>query len=159
MINMSKQSNQLSFAERTAQTVAEQNVWQQYNAEAEFNTENMVETLEELADKTFPSDSFNSNAYQEAIVNSLTGTISPEVGVNDFWRAMGKAGCKTCQIVNGRLNFFDNQGEKIDITPYTQPIIFEAHSSYYEQRQIERKERIDKARAQLQELLEEIHRR
>jgi hypothetical protein len=156
---MPKTKTKSTFAQRTAQTTAAQNVWQQYNSQAKFNAKSMVKSLEELAGKTFPSDSFNSNAYQEAIVQSLTETISPEVGVKDFWKAMGKAGCKKLQIVEGHLNFLDAKGGKIDITPYTQPIVFEAHSSYYRQRQLERETRITEARKQLHELLKEIHRR
>ncbi len=156
---MPKTKTKSTFAQRTAQTTAAQNVWQQYNSQAKFNAKSMVKSLEELAGKTFPSDSFNSNAYQEAIVQSLTETISPEVGVADFWKAMGKAGCKKLQIVEGHLNFLDAKGGKIDITPYTQPIVFEAHSSYYRQRQLERETRITEARKQLHELLKEIHRR
>ncbi len=156
---MPKTKNKNSFAQRTAQTTAAQNVWQQYNSQAKFNAKSMVKCLEELAGETFPSDNFNSNAYQEAIVQSLTETISPEVGVKDFWKAMGQADCQKLAIIDGRLNFFDGTGAKIDITPYTQPIIFEAHSSYYRQRQLEREARITAARKQLQELLKEIHRR
>lgn len=156
---MANTKTKQSFAQRTATTVAAANVWQQYNAEAKFNAKSMVKSLEELAGKTFPSDNFNSNAYQEAIVDSLTETISPEVGVKDFWKKMGTAGCKTLRIVEGHLNFFDDKGKKMDITAYTQPIVFEAHSSYYRQRQLERETRILEARKQLQELLKEIHRR
>jgi len=147
-----------TFAERTAEHQAQENVWQQYNADAKFNARSMVKSLEELANQTFPSDAFNSNAYQEAIAKSLTETISPEVGVKDFWKAMGKAGCKTLRIVDGHLNFFDSKKAKIDITPYTQPIVFEAHSSFYKQRLLERESRILSARQQLQDLLKEIHR-
>lgn len=158
-ITKNKSTTKMSFAERTAAEQAKQNVWQQYNSEAQFNAKSMVKSLEELANKTFPSDAFNSNAYQEAIVKSLTETISPEVGIKDFWKAMDQAGCKTMRIVDGHLNFFDSKKTKIDITAYTQPIVFEAHSSFYKQRQMERTSRIMQARAQLQELLQEIHRR
>ncbi len=150
---------QATFAQRTATRVEQENTWQQYNAEAKFNSKSMVKSLEELAAKVFPSDAFNSNAYQEAMVNSLTETISPEIGVKDFWKALGKAGCKTLRIVEGHLNFFDGENQKMDITAYTQPIVFEAHSSFYKQRQMEREARIEEARKQLQELLKEIHRR
>ncbi len=148
-----------TFAERTATRTAQENIWQQYNTEAKYNRKSMVKSLEELANKTFPSDAFNSNAYQEAIVKSLTETISPEIGVQDFWKALGEADCQTLQIINGHLNFFDSKKTKIDITPYTEAIIFEAHSSYYKQRQLERETRILAARQQLQSLLKEIHRR
>lgn len=151
--------NTQTFAQRTASTVASTNVWQQYNADAKFNSKSMVKSLEELAEKTFPSDNFNSNAYQEAIVASLTETISPEIGVKDFWKKMGDAGCQTLRIVEGHLNFFDAKENKMDITAFTQPIVFEAHSSYYTQRQMERETRIIEARKQLQELIKEIHRR
>lgn len=156
---MPKTKTKSTFAQRTAQTTAAANAWQQYNSRAKFNAKSIVKSLEELAGLTFPSDSFNSNAYQEAIVQSLTETISPEVGVADFWKAMGKAGCKNLEIVNGHLNFLDATGNKIDITSYTQPIIFEAHSSYYRQRQLEREARITAARQQLHELLKEIHKK
>lgn len=156
---MSNTKTKQTFAQRTASTVATTNAWQQYNADTKFNSKSMVKSLEELAGKTFPSDNFNSNAYQEAILESLTETISPEVGVKDFWAKMGKAGCKTLRIENGHLNFYDAKNKKMDITAYTQPIIFEAHSSYYKQRQLERESRITEARKQLQELLKEIHRR
>jgi len=139
--------------------VAQENAWQQYNSNTRFHAKSMVKSLEELANKTFPTDTFNSNAYQEAIVESLTKTISPEVGIRDFWKAMAKAGCESISIENGHLNFYDQANAKIDITPYTQPIVFEAQSSYYRQRQLEREKRIIEARAQLQELLKEIHRR
>ena len=160
---MGKTSNispqKLSFAERTANLQAQENAWQQYNSDTEFHVKNMVKSLEELAAKTFPTDSFNSNAYQEAIVESLTKTISPEVGIQDFWKAMGQAGCQSLRIDGGHLNFLDEKGQKIDITPYTQPIVFEAHSSYYRERQLERERRIMEAKMQLQSLLKEIHRR
>lgn len=155
---MANTKTQTTFAERTAKTQAEQNVWQQYNAEAQFDAQNMLKSLEELANLTFPSDAFNSNAYQEAIVTSLTQTLSPEVGIEDFWKAMGQASCKTLRIVDGHLNFFDAKNKKIDITAYTQPIVFEAHSSFYKQRLLEREARITEARRQLQELIQEIHR-
>lgn len=148
-----------SFADRTAAQTATNNAWQQFNSAAKFNTKNMLKSLEDLANQTFPTDSFNSNAYQEALVQSLSATISPEVGVKDFWQAMGKAGCKTLAIVDGHLNFYAAGNQKIDITPYTQAIVFEAHSSYYKQRQQERAERIAAARSQLEKLLKEIHRR
>ena len=155
----STQDQSASFAERTAARVAQENVWQEYNAEAEYNASSMLTSLEELAKLAFPMDAFNSNAYQEAIVTSLTATISPEVGVRDFWEALEKAGCKKLRIIGGHLNFFDSQEAKIDITPYTQPIIFEAHSSFYKQRLLEREQRIHEAKTQLQSLLKEIHRR
>jgi hypothetical protein len=148
-----------TFAERTAEMVAQENAWQQYNSDARFYAKNMVKSLEELASLIFPTDNFNSNAYQEALVESLTKTISPEIGIKDFWKEMGKSGCKTLRIEDGHLNFLDEQGQKIDITHYTQPIVFEAQSSYYRQRQLEREKRIMIARQQLQELLKEIHRR
>lgn len=148
-----------TFAQRTAETRASQNVWQQYNAEVKFNEKSMVKSLEALAENVFPADSFNSKAYQEAIVNSLTETISPEVGVKDFWKAMSKANCKTLRIIAGHLNFFDAKGEKMDITAYTQPIVFEAHSSFYKQRQAEREQRIMEARKQLKELIKEINKK
>jgi hypothetical protein len=156
---MANTKTQTSFAERTASRMAVENTWQQYNSRAKFNSRSMVKSLEELAAQTFPSDAFNSNAYQEAIVKSLAETISPEVGVNDFWKAMAKAGCKTLAIVDGHLNFYGSDEQKLDITPYTQPIVFEAHSSFYKQRQLERETRILAARQQLQALLKEIHRR
>lgn len=154
-----KTSNNGTFAQRTAARTASENVWQQFNAETKFQTKSMIKCLEELAGKVFPTDNFNSNAYQEAIAKSLTETISPEVGVQDFWKAIGKAGCKTLRIIDGHLNFFDAKNAKMDITPYTQPIVFEAHSSFYKQRQMERESRIQEARTQLQELLKEIHKR
>lgn len=151
--------NNVSFAERTASRVASENVWQQYNAEAKFNAGNMIKSLEELAKLAFPSDAFNSNAYQEAIVTSLTQTISPEVGVKDFWKSVGQDGCKSLRIIDGHLNFFNDKAEKMDITKYTQSIVFEAHSSFYKQRLMEREQRILAARSQLQDLLKEIHKR
>lgn len=158
-----KKSNQAdstpSFGARTAARVAQESAWQQYNAEAKFNPKSMVKSLEELSKLAFPLDAFNSNAYQEAIAKSLTETISPEVGVKDFWTAMGKAGCKTLRIIDGHLNFFSGKAAKMDITSYTQPIVFEAHSSYYKERLLEREERILQARMQLQNLIKEIHKR
>lgn len=154
-----KKDQKATFAERTAAEQAKQNIWQQYNSQTKFNAKNMVKSLEDLANQTFPSDSFNSNAYQEALIKSLTETISPEVGIQDFWKAMSKAGCKTLAIIDGHLNFFGDKNAKIDITPFTQPIVFEAHSSYYKQRQMEREARITAARGQLQNLLQEIHRK
>jgi hypothetical protein len=44
----------------------------------------------------------------------------------------------------------------IDITPFTTPIIFEAHSTLFDQRQLERKQNIEKAQKQLKELMDEI---
>lgn len=148
-----------SFAQRTAETVASQNIWKQYNSQAKFYAENMTRSLEELAKQTFPTDEFNSNAYQEAIVKSLVETISPEIGIKDFWKEMNKSGCKTLSIIEGHLTFFDAKTTKIDITPFTQQIIFEAHSSYYKQRMLERETRIMEARRQLDSLIKEIHRR
>jgi hypothetical protein len=148
-----------SFADRTAATTAAQNVWQEFNAEVKFDGKSMVKSLEALAAQVFPTDSFNSNAYQEAIVNSLTETISPEVGIKDFWKAMNKAKCASLRIVDGHLNFFSAKNEKMDITKYTQPIVFEAHSSYYKQRQAEREKRIMEARKQLKELIKDIHKK
>ncbi len=156
---MAKTNTNQTFVQRTAARVSQENAWQQYNSKAKFDAKSMIKSLEELAGKTFPSDAFNSNAYQEAIVKSLTETISPEVGVADFWKAIAKAGCKTLAIENGHLNFYGAKDLKLDITPYTQPIVFEAHSSYYKQRQLEREARILAAREQLQSLLKEIHRR
>jgi len=148
-----------SFGARTAARMAQESAWQQYSAEAKFNATNMVKSLEALAKIAFPLDAFNSNAYQEAIAKSLTETISPEVGVKDFWKAMGKAGCKTLRIIDGHLNFFDGKSKKMDITSYTQSIVFEAHSSFYKQRLLEREQRILEARMQLQALIKEIHKR
>lgn len=147
-----------SFAERTADLIAQEHSWQQYNSEAKFHSKNMLKSLEELAAQTFPTDTFNSNAYQEAIVESLTKTISPEIGVKDFWKAMTEANCKTLSIENGHLKFFTIDKTKIDITPYTQPIVFEARSSFYRLREAERENRILEAKKQLQELIQEIHR-
>lgn len=154
-----KNPEKATFAARTAAEQAKQNVWQQYNSQTKFNAKNMVKSLEDLANQTFPSDTFNSNAYQEALVKSLSDTISPEIGVQDFWKALNKAGCQTLAIVDGHLNFYAANNTKIDITPFTQPIVFEAHSSFYKQRQLERSERITAARGQLQDLLTEIHRK
>jgi len=149
----------LSFGERTEQRVSEENQWQQYNAEAPFHAAEIQKSLEILAGKTFPTDTENRSAYQEAILKSLTETLSPEVGVKDFWAKMAEAQCETLKIESGHLNFYDKKGKHIDITPYTQAIIFEAHSSYYDQRNIERQERIEEAKKQLMELVKEINTR
>lgn len=148
-----------NFAERTAERVASESVWKQYNSQAKFYAQNMTRSLEELAKQTFPTDAFNSNAYQEAIVKSLVETISPEVGIKDFWKEMNKAKCASLSIIDGHLTFFDHNKQKLDITPFTQAIIFEAHSSYYKQRMLERQTRIMEARRQLESLIKEIHRR
>ncbi len=153
---MATNKNTTSFAQRTAERLEQENQWQNYNAEAEFDFE-MTNSLGNLAKQIFPFDDFNSKAYQEATVKSLTETIFPEIGVKDFWQAMGEKECKIVRIIEGRLNFFDKKNQKIDITSFTQPIIFEAHSSYYKQRQVEREQRIAEARQQLQELIEEIN--
>lgn len=155
---MAKTNTKTSFGQRVEARQHEENIWQSFGSEAKFNAKSMVKSLEELANATFPADAYNSNAYQEAIAKSLTETISPEVGVNDFWKAMANAGCKTLRIEAGHLNFYADK-EKLDITPFTQPIVFEAHSSYYRQRLTEREARIMEAKRQLQELLKEIHRR
>ncbi len=146
-----------SFADRTAQTEADKNQWEQYNAAAKFFPGQIDKSLEAIATKTFPTDALNRKAYEEAILKSLTETLSPEVGLKDFWNAMSEAGCKELRIENGHMNFYGTKKERIDITPYTQPIVFEAHSSYYEQRNQERAERIVKAKQQLQDLLQEIN--
>ncbi|MCC6643223.1 hypothetical protein IT411_00570 [Candidatus Peregrinibacteria bacterium] len=156
---MAKTNTKPTFAEDVAARQERENSWQSLHAEAKFNGKSMVKSLEELADSTFPADAYNSNAYQEAIAKSLTETISPEVGVKDFWEAMSKNGCKTLRIEFGHLNFYDAKNQKMDITPYTQPIVFEAHSSYYRERQAQREARIMEARKQLQDLLKEIHKR
>lgn len=153
---MATNKNKISFAQRTAERLEQENQWQNYNAETEFDFE-MTNSLENLAKQIFPFDDFNNKAYQEATVQSLTETISPEIGVKDFWQAMGEKECKSVRIIEGRLNFFDKKNQKIDITSFTQPIIFEAHSSYYKQRQIEREQKIAEAKQQLQELIEEIN--
>lgn len=156
---MANTKTKTSFAEDVAARQQRESSWQTFNAEAKFNGKSMVKSLEELANSTFPADAYNSNAYQEAIAKSLTETISPEVGVKDFWNAMSKDGCKTLRIEFGHLNFYNNQNEKMDITQYTQPIVFEAHSSYYRERQAQREARIMEARKQLQDLLKEIHKK
>lgn len=147
----------LTFAQRTEKRMTEENQWEQYNSRADFYVGNIQKSLEILAQKTFPTDSMNRKAYQEAIVKSMTETLSPEIGIKDFWEKMGDAGCTTLEIIDGHLNFFNAQNERMDITPYTQPIVFEAHSSYYEERIIERKERIKEAHQQLEDLIREIN--
>lgn len=146
-----------SFGERTQTRVAEENQWQQYNATAKFLPGEMNKSLQALAEKTFPTDELNRRAYEEAIVKSLTETLSPEVGIKDFWEKMAEAGCKELNIEDGHLSFYNNKKERIDITPYTQPIVFEAHSSYYDQRVMERAQKIVEAKKQLEDLLEEIN--
>ncbi len=146
-----------TLAQRTEARLAEENQWQQYNSAAKFFPGEMDKSLHALAEKTFPTDELNCRAYEEAIVKSLTETLSPEVGVKDFWGKMGEAGCKELRIEDGHLSFYVSKKERIDITPYTQPIVFEAHSSYYDQRVMERKQRIEQAKNQLQDLLSEIN--
>jgi len=146
----------LTFAQRVEQRLAQENVWEQYNSEAKFNAKDMADTLKILAQQTFPTDAYNGQAYQEALIQSLVSNISPEVGIKDFWKAMGEAGAKTTKIENGHLNFYNAKNERMDITAFTQPIVFEAHSSFYKQRQMEREKLISKAQKQLSELISEI---
>lgn len=150
-------SQTITLADRTAERLAKENVWQEFSSKANFHPEDMTRSLQELAEKTFPTDEFNSKAYQEAIATALAETISPEIGVKDFWMNIGKAGCMKLAIIDGHLNFFDSKNEKMDITAYTRPIIFEAHSSFYKQRLLERQQHIKEARQQLDELIQEIH--
>ncbi len=150
-----KTSN-LSFAERTAQTQAEENSWQEYNTKTKFYPDHIRKTLEELADQVFPNDAYNANAYQEAILDALVQTIRETLGIRDFWAEMADHECEYVQIDNGHLNFYNAENQKIDLTPFTQKITFEAHSSYYKQRQKERREAIAAARAQLSQLKKEI---
>ncbi|GEM_PF-3402099 len=145
-----------TFAQRVGERMQEENQWQQYNGEAGFLPE-IEKSLAMLAEKTFPTDIANRHAYQEAIVKSLTQTLNPEIGIKTFWTKMAEIGCKTLRIENGHLNFYSAKNTRIDITPYTQPIVFEAHSSYYDQRLLERKERIGEAKKELQQLLAEIN--
>lgn len=152
-----KKDKKGTFAERTEKRLQEENQWQQYNASAKFLADKMQESLETLAKKTFPTDKINRQAYQEAIAKALVETLSPEIGVKDFWAKMAENGCKELKIEDGHLSFYNNKKEKIDITPYTQAIIFEAHSSFYEQRILEREERIEEAKKQLESLMEEIN--
>ena len=148
--------NNTGFASRAEAQAEKENVWQRFKSESKFNLTDMLSSLQDLAQNTFPEDRFNIAAYMEAILNSLTENISPEIGVKDFWLKMGEAGCQTIQVENGHLNFYKADKSKIDITPYTQPILFEAQSSFYKQRQLERKERIEAAKKQLAELRAEI---
>ncbi len=156
--NIKKVAQKLSFAQRVEQRLTTENQWQQYNAGTKFVSGDMEEILKILATKTFPTDTQNRKAYQEAIATALTQTLSPEIGIKDFWNRMGEAGCQEVKIEDGHLNFYNKQG-KIDITPYTQPIVFEIHSSFYDQRAIERTHRIEEAKRQLEELITEISRR
>lgn len=149
--------NNLSFAERAAQSFQAQNSWQEYNGFSKFYKD-IEKSLKGLAENIFPTNEYNQRAYEEAILASLAETISTEIGVKDFWAAIANAGCKELKIDNGHLSFYKNKKEKLDITPYTQAIIFEAHSSLSEQRALERKQKIEKAKQQLEELLEEINR-
>jgi phosphopantetheinyl transferase (holo-ACP synthase) len=154
--NSKKKTKTSSFGDRVAKRITEQNQWQQYNSAAKFYADDIDKSLDILAEKTFSTDVASRNAYKEAILKSLTETLSPEVGVKDFWKAMAKADCTHVQIENGHLKFYKDD-QAIDITPYTQPIVFEAHSSFYEQRMVERKERIEEAQKQLKDLLAEIN--
>jgi hypothetical protein len=156
MATITDNSQNFNFAERTAKRIAEESIWEQYSSRAKFHLTTMSKSLAELAEKTFPSDDYNNKAYQEAIIKSLTDTISPEIGVKDFWLKMGEEGCKSLEIENGHLNFYLENGKLIDIRPYTQAIVFEAHSSYYKQRQLERSEKIKEAKRQLNQLMKEI---
>ncbi len=145
-----------SFADRTKKQFEKENVWQRFKSEAKFNLTDIISSLQDLAQNTFPEDKFNIAAYMEAILNSLTENISPEIGVKDFWLKIGEIGCETLKIENGHLNFYKSDNSKIDITPYTQPIVFEAQSSFYKQRQMERKSYIETAKKQLTELKKAI---
>jgi len=157
-VKSSKQrAKKATLGERAAARIKQENQWEQYNSATKFDKKDLRGCLELLSSKTFPSDEINRKAYAEAIAKSLTETLSPEVGIKDFWEAMGKAGCKELKIEDGHLSFYGAKKEKIDITPFTQAIIFEAHSSFYKQRKIERAERIKQAREQLETLISEIN--
>ncbi len=149
----------LTLAQRTEQRLAEENRWQMFDAETKYVASNMQKCVKNLGDIIFPYNEYNSNIYQEAIVNSLTETISPEVGIKDFWKNMGKDGCKTVKIEEGHMNFYDAKNKKMDLTKYTQPIVFYATSNLYEQREIERQKRIIEAKKQLEELMAEINKK
>lgn len=144
-----------TLAQRTEEMVKQEHAWEQYNSNTEFDANDIQKCLKSLAGKTFPNDDINAVAYQEAIIQSLVETLDPGLGIKDFWKAMAEAGCKTLKIEEGHLNFYSGKN-KIDITPYTQPIIFEVHTDVYKQRQLEREEQIKQAQRQLQELMAEI---
>jgi hypothetical protein len=145
-----------TLAERAAARLAEENSWEQYNSETKYDGRSMQKSLKDLALKTFPADPVNCVAYQEAVVQSLTETISPEIGIKDFWKAIGKDGCKFLKIEFGHLNFYAKNGNRLDITGYTQPITFGAESSIYSERLEERAQKILEAKKQLTELMSEI---
>jgi hypothetical protein len=152
-----QEAKKLSFADRANQTYQTQNQWQDYNTTARFYGKNMQKSLEILGKKTFPKDEVNSKGYQQAIVKSLVETLNKEIGIKDFWQRMSEAGCKELKIENGHLSFYADQNQKIDITNYTKPIVFDLHSSFYKQRKLERKQRIEEAKQQLEELMREIN--
>jgi hypothetical protein len=158
MASTQQPTSALSFAERTALTAQKENQWQSFNSkqQVKFYPDNLRRTLKEIGDQLFPGSEYNSNAYQEAILNALSSTISPEIGVIDFWGKLTDLECEYVEIDNGHLNFFNAEGARIDITPFTQQIVFEAHSSYYKQRQKERLAAIAEARLQLEQLKKEI---
>ena len=72
------------FAQRTEQRIQAEKPWQQYNSGTEFHPGDIQKSLQALAEQTFFNDSINRNAYQEAILKSLTETINPEIGIA-FW--------------------------------------------------------------------------
>lgn len=146
----------LSFAQRAEQHLAEANQWQTVEAETKYIGSNMQKCLGELGDAIFPGNRESSSMYQEAIIASLVETISPEIGVLDFWKAIGKDGCSKVKIEQGHMNFYDSKNKLIDITKYTQSIEFYANSSFYDERMKERIAKIEEAKRQLAELMNEI---
>ncbi|HRY90858.1 MAG TPA: hypothetical protein P5229_00740 [Candidatus Gracilibacteria bacterium] len=155
---MPSQTQNSTLAQRTEEKNKQENAWEQYNSDTKFDAKDILKCLKVLAEKTFPNDDVNTAAYQEAIIQSLTETLDPGLGIRDFWKAMTEAGCKTLKIEEGHLNFYSGK-TKIDITPYTQPIIFDAESDIYKERLLERKEQIKEAKRQLEELLNEIQKK
>ncbi len=148
-----------SFAQRTEQTRTASQTFKRFAGQAKFYPDNIRKTLQELGTQMFPNNEYNNKAYQEAIVMSLTNIISPEIGIRDFWSDMTDHEAEIVRIENGFMKFYNAENQQIDITQFTQPIVFEAYSSYYKQRQKERKIMIELAKQQLDQLKNEIHKR
>ncbi len=153
---MATKNKKTTMSDRAQTRVKKENRWQIFEAEAKFISGDMAKCLKTLADAIFPNNEYNSQIYQEAIAGSLIETISPDLGIYDFWKALKKDDCETVKIENGHMNFYTKKSTKIDITKYTQPIIFPATSSLDEQRKMERTKKIAEAKKQLEELIKEI---
>lgn len=141
-------STKVNFISNYLKAQTEEQSWTLHNGAIPYQTD-IVTTLKLLAENVFPNDSYNSVAYQEAIINAISGTLSEEVGIIEFWKKMGEQGCKSVSVMSGHLQFFQADNSEISITPYTKKIVFEAQSSFAKERARQRNAKIAEAKSQI----------